>query len=137
MARRPPLDRLTVMVVDDSQDNVYSLSVLLEAFGLHVISAYSGQEAMEVMRKAMPNVIVTDITMPGVDGLQLCRWMRQQPGGSAPVAIALTGWTRLADRQAARQAGFDHYFVKPADIDQVLDAIAQGAAAAKGRSPPQ
>lgn len=117
----------SVLVVDDNRDTVYSLGILFDALGLDVTPSFSGREAMERMAQGIPDIVIMDIAMPEVDGLHVCRWMREQPGGKEALAIALTGWTRASDRLAAREAGFDHYFVKPADIDAMLAVMSNHA----------
>lgn len=64
-----------------------------------------------------------DIGMPGIDGYDAARLIRQQPGGDKIVLIALTGWGQSADKKRASQAGFDHHLVKPVDYDMLMQCL--------------
>jgi DNA-binding response OmpR family regulator len=73
-----------------------------------------------------PQVVILDIGLPTIDGYQLARELRRQPGGAEVALIALTGYGQKNDRERARDAGFDHYFVKPVDPDHLQTAIRLG-----------
>lgn len=106
-----------ILVVDDNVDAADTLRVLLGLDGFMVATAYDGVAAVAQVQAVKPDAVVMDIGMPGMDGYDAARLIRQQPGGPEIVLIALTGWGQTTDRQRASQAGFDHHLVKPVDYD--------------------
>ncbi|HUR19680.1 MAG TPA: ATP-binding protein, partial [Vicinamibacterales bacterium] len=104
-----------VLVVDDNQDAASSLATLLELQGHDVRVAFSGAAALEVVKGFAPQVVFLDIGMPEMDGYEVVRRLRQQPGLEHVVVAALTGWGQQSDRRRTFAAGFDHHFVKPPD----------------------
>ena len=112
-----------VLLVDDDVDTVQMYRALLESAGHVVAAAYDGTQALSIAASHPPDAAVLNISMPGMDGLELCRRLRSMPWGKDIVIIALSGWGRSRDRKAARDAGFDHYFVKPAKLDDLLASI--------------
>jgi len=79
---------------------------------------------MSVARAFAPDAILLDIGLPVVDGLQVARWIRQEPGLRKVLLIALTGYVREADRQATKDAGFDHHLAKPVAFKTIESALA-------------
>jgi CheY-like chemotaxis protein len=116
-----PGDRSRVLIVDDNEDAAESLNILLESFELDVRVAHSGPEALAIFAAFQPAFVLLDIGMPGMDGYEVARAIRSGVGPQ-PVIVAVTGWGQEADRQRAREAGFDHHLVKPVDLDE-LQAI--------------
>lgn len=115
-----------LLVVDDNQDAADSLAELLRLQGHEVRVAYSGVAALEMAKTYAPDVAFMDIGMPGMDGYEAARRMRQQPGPGKIVLAALTGWGQQEDRRRTAEAGFDHYLVKPPEreaLDAVLAAL--------------
>jgi len=125
-------DGLRVMVVDDNVDAAQMLAALLEVQGHAVCVEYDARGALERARLERPDVLLLDIGLPDMDGYELARRLRGQPESAGATLVALTGYGQSQDRQEAEQAGFDHYLVKPADMDQVNDVLA-GAARARRR----
>jgi CheY-like chemotaxis protein len=122
-----PLRR--VLVVDDRRDAAVSLGRLLQLVGNDVRIAQDGLGALEALRTYRPAVVLLDIGMPGMDGYEVARQIRQQPEFQGVVLIALTGWGQEDDRRRAREAGFDHNLVKPVDFDALealLASLGQG-----------
>lgn len=117
-----------VLVVDDNQDAAESLAMLFTLQGHEVRTAYSGAAALEVTSTYRPDVVFLDIGMPGLDGHEVARRMRQQPGLEAVMLVALTGWGQQEDRRRTTEAGFNHHLVKPPApraIDAVLAELSQ------------
>jgi DNA-binding response OmpR family regulator len=112
-----------VVVADDHPDMADSLAVLLEAYGFVVTTAYDGDAALAAVRALRPHAVVLDLSMPRGDGLAVCEAVRREPEGEKVTLIALTGWGRNEDRELARRAGFDHYILKPLDVDALLQAL--------------
>jgi len=114
----PAACKRRMLLVDDNQDALASLATLLRLAGHDIQTAADGFLALEAAPKFLPEIGVLDIGMPGLDGYELARRMRQQPWGKAMVLIALTGWGQENDRRRSREAGFDSHWLKPLDMDQ-------------------
>src|SRR5690606_30401235 len=124
-ARLPALERQRMLVVDDNHDAADSLSVLLASMGAEVRTAYDGRSALLLLDELQPQIVFLDIGMPEMDGFEVARRMRLRQAGDQILLVAVTGWGQPADRQRAREAGFDRHLVKPAtydDLRQVLEA---------------
>jgi CheY-like chemotaxis protein len=112
-----------VLVVDDNRDGADMLQQLLEADGFTVEAAYNGVDALEAAEARMPDIIVMDIGMPGMDGYEAVRRMRELPDGKDALIIAVTGWGQDSAKQQAREAGFDHHLVKPVRFDEIREFL--------------
>jgi CheY-like chemotaxis protein len=113
-----------VLVVDDNEDAATSLSTLLRLQGHEVQIAHDGESALAAAPQFLPHVVFLDIGMPGMDGCEVARSLRRQPGLEDVVLAALTGWGQKQDRRRTREAGFDHHLVKPpeaAALERVLN----------------
>ncbi len=119
----PRKDSRNILVVDDNVDAADTLEALLGMDGFNVTTVYDGVAAVAQANNARPDVVVMDIGMPGIDGYDAARLIRQQPGGDKILLIALTGWGQMADKQRAGQAGFDHHLVKPVDYEMLMQCL--------------
>jgi PAS domain S-box-containing protein len=120
-----------ILVVDDSRDAAESLAMLLETCGADVHAVSDGFAALDELDTYRPSVMLLDIGMPGIDGLEVARRARQRPDGRNLTVIALSGWGQEEDRGGWRAAGIDYHLVKPVDVDElsrVLAAIAPARA---------
>jgi CheY-like chemotaxis protein len=120
------LDGLDVLVVDDEQDAREVLAEVLQRASARVITAASAAEAMHLLVRHRPAVLVSDIGMPDEDGFMLMRRVRALPadrGGRIP-AVALTAYARPVDRQQALTAGYDIHLGKPIDPTELVGAVA-------------
>jgi CheY-like chemotaxis protein len=108
-----------VLVVDDDRDAGETLCELLELWGHPVWLARDGASGIDAARAHRPDVALLDIGMPGLDGYEVARRLRCEPDTRQIMLVALTGYGAEEDRRRAREAGFDHHLVKPAD-PQVL-----------------
>jgi len=124
----PDNGNLRVLVVDDNADAAQMLAALLEVQGHAVSVEYDARGALARARSEHPDVLLLDIGLPDMDGYELARRLRAQPENARATLVALTGYGQNQDRAAARQAGFDHYLVKPADLNEVNDVLAQAEA---------
>jgi CheY-like chemotaxis protein len=115
---------LRVLVVDDNVDAAQSLGLLLEESGHDVQTAYDGPSALEVALDYRPNVMLLDIGLPGIDGFEVAKRLRQQPDLRCVVLVAMTGYGQVTDKQRSQEAGFNHHLVKPADFGKVLQILA-------------
>jgi CheY-like chemotaxis protein/two-component sensor histidine kinase len=119
--------RLKVLVVDDNADLVQMLAALLESAGHHVRKALDGRSAISVALSYRPDVVILDLGMPVMDGLEVARELRQHPEMSDVRLVALTGWGQAQDRKRTEEAGFDHHMTKPTDPQKLLELLAQVA----------
>jgi CheY-like chemotaxis protein len=115
---------LRVLVVDDNVDTVLSFSILLKSSGHEVFTAHDGYNAVQVAIQHQPDVVLLDIGLPGLNGYEVAKRIRQQPGGKEIVLIALTGYGQDTDRLLSAQAGFNYHLVKPARLEQVKEILA-------------
>lgn len=107
-----------VVVVDDQDDIAISLAQALALDGFEVHTARDGAAALEAVAQFMPICVVTDVNMPGVDGFELARRLRERYG-SDMVVIAVTGWGLREDSVSVNYADFDHCLRKPVDLDRL------------------
>jgi CheY-like chemotaxis protein len=117
-----PERSLRVLVVEDNVDTADSLSLLLRLYGHDVQVARSGPAALELAAVCRPDVVLLDIGLPGLDGYQVARRLRQLPGFKDVMMCALTGYTPSeADRERQQETGFNHYYVKPVDMTKLCE----------------
>ncbi|WP_437662404.1 ATP-binding protein [Sorangium sp. So ce1182] len=130
-AARHATAALRVLVVDDNVDGAESLALLLRMSGHRTRAVHTGPEALTAARELGADVVFLDIGLPGMDGYEVARRLRADPGFAGLVLVALTGWGTEDDRRRAREAGFDHHLTKPVDAAEVrrlVARVAQGAA---------
>ncbi len=120
---------LRVLVVDDNHDAADSLALLVEAGGHQVRTAYNGVEALRLVPEFHPRWVLLDIGMPGMDGHEVARALRAQPGGDQLRLVAVTGWGQADDRRLTQASGFDAHLVKPVDPAGLLQLMEQDEAA--------
>jgi signal transduction histidine kinase len=131
---RPGADARTtrnVLVVDDNRDAADSLGTLLRLKGHGVRVVYDGPAAVAAAAEYPPDLVLLDLGMPGMDGYEVARRLRQMPAFRGRTLAAVTGWGQEADRRRTREAGFDHHLVKPidpAELSALLAGLASGAA---------
>jgi PAS domain S-box-containing protein len=121
---QPTRPSLRVLVVDDNVDTVTTLALLVQESGHDVRTAYDGSAVLEAALDYRPNVVLLDIGLPGLNGFEVAKQLRQQPALQNAVLVAMTGYGRESDRQRSKEAGFDHHLVKPGDFGKVLEILA-------------
>ncbi|HET6725079.1 MAG TPA: ATP-binding protein [Gammaproteobacteria bacterium] len=115
-----------VLVVDDNHDVADSLGMMLELMDCDVRTAYDGFDALEAATEFKPHVVFLDVGLPELDGYEVARRLRARPGTAGAALVALSGWGETRHRERAREAGFNHHFVKPPDpaaIEKLLGEI--------------
>src|SRR5215212_7269553 len=117
------LQGMTVLVVDDSEDTTEMVRHLLEIGGAAVNVATSGFEALSLASEKEFDVVLSDISMPGMDGFEFIRKLRQLPGKEDVPAVALTGFGRPEDVQRASEEGFHAHLTKPFDIEMLATLL--------------
>lgn len=113
-----------ILVVDDNVDNAESLSMLLSLNGYETRVAFDGLVALELAGQFRPQIVLLDIGLPKMNGLDVCRRIRKEPWGVDIQIIAVTGWGQDSDRQKSADAGFDHHLVKPVEYSHIEQALA-------------
>jgi two-component system CheB/CheR fusion protein len=126
---RAAIEAERVLVVDDNADFLSSMAVLLELAGVPVRTAGNGPEALRVATEFQPSSVLLDVGLPGMNGYEVARRLREQPGLDKALLIAITGYGSEADVSSAREAGFDHHLVKPVEVDEVLALLGRCAKA--------
>lgn len=132
-----PHPSLRVLVVDDNVDGAESLALMLKMSGYATTTAYHGAAAIAAAETFRPEVVFLDIGLPGMNGYDVARRLREHPDHQTTVLVALTGWGSEDDKKQATAAGFDHHLTKPADAVLVERILAELAATAGSRTSPQ
>jgi signal transduction histidine kinase/DNA-binding response OmpR family regulator len=114
-----------VLLVEDQPDTAETLTMLLELLGHQVRSVPDGTAALEAVRTAAPDVMIVDIGLPGIDGYEVARRVRDDPTLDDVLLVALTGYGRDEDKRKALAAGFDHHLVKPVTPDTLNGLVAR------------
>jgi CheY-like chemotaxis protein len=97
--------------------------MLLRLSGHTVRVAHSGEEALAAIDAELPELVLLDIGMPGMNGYEVARRVRQQYGAEQPMLVALTGWGQEQDRRRSKEAGFDHHLTKPVELATLRTVI--------------
>jgi len=132
---QPSQESYLVLVVDDSIDNLTVISLFLQQSGYRVAAATNGEEAVKVATLVKPDLIVMDLAMPGVDGLESTRQIRQDEALKDIPVIALTAFSTEGFRRAAHDTGFDGYLTKPVDFSRLSDLIGRLIGLARSARP--
>lgn len=111
---------MKILLADDNSDALETLAEILKLESHEVYTAADGVAALAVARTSQPEVILLDISMPGLDGFEVCRQLRNEPWGADALIIALSGYGSPQDVERCREAGFDRHFTKPAYPDELL-----------------
>jgi two-component system CheB/CheR fusion protein len=115
-----------VLIVDDSEDAAISLGILLDRLGHQVQTEHDPVAAVARAEAFRPDVVLLDIGMPGLSGLDVCARLRSHPWGQAMSIVAVTGWGQERDRVRSKEAGFDHHLVKPVELEKLKKLLATG-----------
>lgn len=115
-----------ILVVDDNQDGAASLAMLLTIMGHDVRTAHNGMEGVDLAEAFRPDLIVMDVGLPKLNGLDACRRIREMAWAKNTVIVAATGWGLEEDRRRSEEAGCDHHLVKPVDIAELSTLLATG-----------
>ncbi|MBI2877390.1 MAG: PAS domain-containing protein [Candidatus Tectomicrobia bacterium] len=113
-----------ILVVDDNMDAAKMLALILEALGHEVRVAYDGPTAIDTAMAYRPEVVLLDLGLPGMDGYEVARRLRQQEGLSGTRLAALTGYGHEEALRRSREAGFDHHLVKPVGVEELQRLLA-------------
>jgi PAS domain S-box-containing protein len=115
--------RYRILVVDDNADAAAALASLLKTHGHEVLAVNEGNKALSAAEGFRPQIVMLDVGMPGMNGLELARRLRQRNGSPRPFIVAVTGWAKPEDEALSREAGFDLHLVKPVEEPELLKVI--------------
>jgi signal transduction histidine kinase len=130
----PECPPLRILIVEDSRDAAESLAKLLRLGGHEVLMAQEGEHALHLAARLQPSVALLDIGLPGMDGYELCRRLRQS-GCAHALIVAMTGYGLERDRQRSQEAGFDTHLVKPVPPGELLRMMANHSNARRSSVP--
>ncbi|MES2938698.1 MAG: ATP-binding protein [Pseudomonadota bacterium] len=114
-----------VLVVDDNVDSAETMAQFLGILGYETLTAHDGLAAVSAAESFRPDVVVLDIGLPHLNGHEAAKRIRQGPGGGDMLLVALSGWGQSEDRQKSKEAGFDRHFVKPVELEVLMETVAR------------
>lgn len=117
------MGKAKILVVDDNEKNVELLEAILQAAEFEVLKAYDGKQAMEMVSKQRPDLLLLDIMMPQLDGFQVCEMLRKDPQNAGVPVIMVTAKDKESDIVGSLERGADDYVVKPIDKKSLLGKI--------------
>jgi PAS domain S-box-containing protein len=119
----PAVTPRRVLIVDDDKDAAESLEMILQMDGHDVRICSDGESALHETDSFIPDMVLLDIELPGLNGYEVAKRLRGKLWDDSVTLVAITGWGRDQDKQAAIEAGFDHHFLKPMDIDALTTLL--------------
>ena len=120
-----PVSSSRILLVDDYPDSAETMALVLKLWGYQPLVALDGLTGLEIALSQRPDVIFLDIWLPGMDGHEVARRIRAEPGMEKTPLLALSGWGRACDKQASLSAGFDRHLVKPFDPEKLRRLLAE------------
>ncbi|RZA20871.1 MAG: hybrid sensor histidine kinase/response regulator [Lysobacteraceae bacterium] len=127
-----PDQRGRALVLDDNRDAADTLALALQVFGMEVRTLYDPLQAIEAVSAFDPDLVFLDIGMPGLNGYDLARQLRDAHAPRQRVMIAVTGWGQPEDQRRTAEAGFDHHLVKPPDLEALREICANAVLDPRG-----
>jgi signal transduction histidine kinase/CheY-like chemotaxis protein len=120
-------ERRRVLLVEDDRDVAETMAALLTQSGHRVVVAHDGPAALEQVRRERPEVVLLDIGLPGMDGLEVAREILRRSDSARPLLVALSGYGTAADRARSKEAGCDHHLVKPVRVEDLNRLLSYGS----------
>ena len=117
------MKKMLVVVVEDNETNMYLISFILRKSGYEVIEARTGEEAINLAIKEKPDMIIMDIQLPGIDGLEATKRIRESEADEKIPLVALTSYAMTGDREKALRAGCTGYIEKPINPETFMSEI--------------
>jgi two-component system, cell cycle response regulator DivK len=122
------MNKKRVLLVEDNVDNFELVRFLLERAGFEVLGGRDGQQALDVARKELPDLILMDLSLPGIDGWTAGRELKADPATAQIPLLALTAHTLPGDRKRTMESGFNGYISKPIDVVRFAEMIEEALA---------
>jgi len=113
----------TVLIVEDNELNMKLFHDLLEAHGYHTVGTRNGIEALDLARKHRPDLIVMDIQLPEVSGLEVTKWLKDDPELQKIPVVAVTAFAMKGDEERIREGGCEAYLSKPISVGKFLETV--------------
>ncbi len=120
-----------ILIVEDNEKNMKLVRDVLQVKGYATIEATTGEDGVRLAKERLPALVLMDIQLPGIDGIEALKQLRADPATAAIPVIAVTASVMVSDRRNITDAGFDGYVGKPLNLREFLDAVA-GAMAGRG-----
>ena len=121
--------KATILVVDDNTDNVEILRAFLESRGFTIAEARDGRTALSLMEEVRPDLVLLDVMMPGMDGWEVCRVIKQHPQLGDTKVVMVTAKGGFEDKFEGLRSGADDYVVKPVDFKELMGKVERNLAA--------
>ena len=121
--------KATILVVDDNSDNVEILRAFLESRGFTIAEARDGRDALAKMEEVRPDLVLLDVMMPGMDGWEVCRVIKQHPQLGDTKVMMVTAKGGFEDKFEGLRSGADDYLVKPVDFKDLMEKVTRNLAA--------
>jgi two-component system cell cycle response regulator DivK len=115
----------TVMIVEDNELNMKLFRDLLEAHGYHTVGTRDGIDALDLARKHRPDLVLMDIQLAEISGLEVTRWLKEDPELKAIPVVAVTAFAMKSDEERIRQGGCEAYLSKPISVAKFIETIRQ------------
>jgi CheY-like chemotaxis protein len=119
------LDSWIIVAIDDEEDSLELVEEILLAYGAEVYTASDGQKGIEIIRSAQPKLVITDISMPNIDGWGVMAAVRKDPVLAGIPVIALTAHAMVGDRDLILDAGFSQYMTKPITVPTFMSTLVE------------
>lgn len=116
-------EQQTILVVDDNHDNLQIMRVFLESRGYRVAEAMDGRTALAKMEDVQPALVLLDVMMPGMDGWEVCRTIKNHPNYGSTRVVMVTAKGGYEDKFEGMRSGADDYVVKPVDLKELADKV--------------
>ena len=129
-----PSNKKKILIVEDNELNMRLFNDLLEAHGYEIIQARQGIEALKQARQHLPDLILMDIQLPEISGLEVTKWIKEDEELKTIPVIAVTAFAMKGDEQRIRESGCEGYIAKPISIGSFLETVKKQLEAADKRS---
>lgn len=129
-----PSDKKKILIVEDNELNMRLFNDLLEAHGYEIIQARQGIEALKQARQHLPDLILMDIQLPEISGLEVTKWIKEDEELKTIPVIAVTAFAMKGDEQRIRESGCEGYIAKPISIGSFLETVKKQLEASDKRS---
>ena len=112
-----------ILVVEDNDRNLKLVRDVLQFAGFHVVEARTGEEGVALARQSPPDLVLMDVQLPGIDGTEALRQLRESPSTATIPVVALTAFAMKDDEERTRRAGFDGYVAKPLSVRALPEQV--------------